>query len=98
MAHDEFVDEYETIMLTDENGVEVEFAVIDVAEVDSESYILVLETESIDDEEAAAMILKKVADDGEDVNYELIEDDAEFDKVAEVFQNGSDDYDVEIEE
>ncbi len=97
MANDEFEEEFETIMLTDENGDEVEFAVIDALELDGNSYILVLEAEFIDDEEASAMILKKTEEEGDEVSYELIEDDEEFDKVAEAFQNGNDDYDVEID-
>ncbi|MEA5084427.1 MAG: DUF1292 domain-containing protein [Lachnospiraceae bacterium] len=98
MGFENDFEEFETIMLTDENGEEVEFAVIDAVEADGQSYILVLEADLLDDENAEAMILKKTAEDGEEVNYELIEDDAEFDKVAELFQNANDEYDVEIED
>ena len=98
MGFENDFEEFETIMLTDENGEEVEFAVIDAVEADGESYILVLEADLLEDENAEAMILKKTAEDGEEVNYELIEDDAEFDKVAELFQNANDEYDVEIED
>ena len=98
MGFENDFEEFETIMLTDENGEEVEFAVIDAVEAEGQSYILVLEADLLDDENAEAMILKKTADDGEEVNYELIEDDAEFDKVAELFQNANDEYDVEIED
>ena len=44
------------------------------------------------------MLLKKVEEEGEDVPYELIEDDDEFDKIAALFAEKSDEYDVEIEE
>lgn len=98
MGFENDFEEFETIMLTDENGEEVEFAVIDAVEAEGQSYILVLEADLLDDENAEAMILKKTAEDGEELNYELIEDDAEFDKVAELFQNANDEYDVEIED
>lgn len=98
MGFENDFEEFETIMLTDEEGEEVEFAVIDAVESEGQSYILVLEADLLDDENAEAMILKKTAEDGEEVNYELIEDDAEFDKVAELFQNANDEYDVEIED
>jgi Protein of unknown function (DUF1292). len=98
MGFEDDFEEFETIMLTDEEGKEVEFAIIDAIETEGQSYILLLEAELLDDENAEAMILKKIAEDGEEVNYELIEDDAEFDKVAELFQNGNDEYDVEIED
>lgn len=97
MAHEE-MEEFEVITLTDENGTEVEFAIIDTVEMNGTSYILVLETELLEDEGAEAMILKNVGEKGDEVNYELIEDDAEFDKVAELFQEANDEYDVEIEE
>ena len=50
-----------------------------------------------DEEDAEAMILKKVTEDGED-SYELIEDDDEFNKVADLFAEQSEEYDVQIEE
>lgn len=95
---DELTEEFETIMLTDENGDEAEFVIIDTLENEGESYILVVETAYIDDEDAEYMLLKKVEEEGEDVSYELIEDDDEFDKIATLFAEKSDEYDVEIEE
>jgi len=95
---DEIMDGYETLMLTDENDVEVEFVIIDSVEIKGESYILVLESELVDDEDAEAMILKKTKEEGEEVSYEVIEDDTEFDMVADIFAKNSEDYDVEIQE
>lgn len=95
---DELTEEFETIMLTDENGDEAEFVIINTLENEGESYILVVETAYIDDEDAEYMLLKKVEEEGEDVSYELIEDDDEFDKIAALFAEKSDEYDVEIEE
>lgn len=95
---DELTEEFETIMLADENGDEAEFVIIDTLENEGESYILVVETAYIDDEDAEYMLLKKVEEEGEDVSYELIEDDDEFDKIAALFAEKSDEYDVEIEE
>jgi len=99
MAFDEeLVEEFDTILLTDEDGIETEFMIIDSLEYDGNTYILVLESALIDDEDAEAMVLKKVAEDGEEDSYELIEDDEEFDKVADLFAAQGEDYDVEIEE
>lgn len=95
---DELTEEFETIMLADENGDEAEFVIIDTLENEGESYILVVETAYIDDEDAEYMLLKKVEEEGEDVSYELIEDDDEFDKIAALFAEKSDEYDVEVEE
>jgi len=99
MAFDEeLVEEFDTILLTDEDGIETEFMIIDTLEYEGSTYILVLESALIDDEDAEAMVLKKVAEDGEEDSYELIEDDEEFDKVADLFAAQGEDYDVEIEE
>lgn len=98
---DEIMDgseDYETLMLTDEDGEETEFVIIDSVESKGESYILVLESELMEDDDAEAMILKKTKEEGEEVSYELIEDDAEFDMVADLFAEKSEDYDVEIQE
>jgi len=99
MAFDEeLVEEFDTILLTDEDGIETEFMIIDTLEYEGSTYILVLESALIDDEDAEAMVLKKVAEDGEEDSYELIEDDEEFDKVADLFAAQGEDYDVEVEE
>ena len=99
MAFEEdFVEEFDTILLTDEDGIETEFMIIDSLEYDGSKYILVLESALIDDEDAEAMVLKKIAEDGEEDSYELIEDDEEFDKVADLFAAQGEDYDVEVEE
>lgn len=98
MAFDEeLVEEFDTILLTDEDGIETEFMIIDSLEYEGNTYILVLESALIDDEDAEAMVLKKVAEDGEEDSYELIEDDEEFDKVADLFAAQGEDYDVEVE-
>ncbi len=95
---EEIMDGYETIMLTDEDGEETEFAIIDTVELKGESYILVIEADLLEDEDAEAMILKKTAENNGELSYELIEDDDEFDAVADAFAENNDDYDVEIEE
>ena len=90
-------EEFETMILTDEDGQEVEFAIIDNTELDGTTYLLVVEAELIDDENAEALILKQVGADEENVDYELIEDDEESDRVAALFQQGED-YDVVLDD
>lgn len=95
---DELMEEFETVTLTDEDGCEIEFAIIDSLENEGNTYILAVETQMLDDEESEAALFKKVkTDDGEDA-YEIIEDDAEFDRIAELFQSSGSEYDVEIDE
>ena len=97
MSDKDDMEEFETILLTDEDGQEVEFAVIDAAELDGVNYLLVVEADWIEDENAEAMILKEVGSDEENIDYELVEDDEELEKVAALFENGEG-YDVILDE
>ncbi len=85
----------ETIIMTDENGEDVEFVIVDQVTMDGNNYILVVESEYIDDVDAEAEILKEVSQEGEDSVYEVIEDDEEFERVAELFSD-NDEYDIEV--
>ena len=89
--------EFEVVTMTDENGQEVEFSIIDNVASGGERYLLVVETELMDDDETDAVILKEVSINADDVTYELVEDDAEFDRVADMFAQKGEDYEVEID-
>lgn len=89
--------EFEVVTMTDENGEEVEFSIIDNVACGGERYLLVVETELMDDDETDAVILKEVSINTDDVTYELVEDDAEFDRVADLFAQKGEDYTVEID-
>jgi hypothetical protein len=88
-------DVLETITMTAEDGSEVEFCVIDEAESDGQTYLLLIESESVDDDEAEAVIFKEIAQDNDEFVYEEIEDDAEYDKIAGIFSD-RDDYDIDL--
>lgn len=88
--------EFETVTMTAEDGTEVEFSIIDNVACGGERYLLVVETELMDDEETEALILKESSINTDDVTYEVVEDDAEFDRVAELFAQKGEDYAVEI--
>ena len=89
--------EFEVVTMTDENGVDVEFSIIDNVACGGERYLLVVETELMDDDETDAIILKEVSINTDDVTYELVEDDAEFDRVADLFAQKAEDYTVEMD-
>ncbi|WP_317855502.1 DUF1292 domain-containing protein [Chakrabartyella piscis] len=89
--------EFETVTMTEDDGTEVEFSIIDNVTCGGERYLLVVETEFMDDEESEALILKEIAINTEDVTYEVVENDEEFDRVADLFAQNGDDYDVEIQ-
>lgn len=91
---DDLDEEMEVItMIDDETSEEIEFVVIDRKELKGTKYILVIESSNIDDDEAEAAILKVVSESEEDITYAIIEDDAEFEEAAALFE--SEEYDVE---
>ena len=81
-----------------EEADELEFSIIDNVASGTDRYLLVVETEKMDEDETQALILKEVAIDANDITYEMVEDDAEFDRVAELFAQKGEDYEVSIDD
>ncbi|MCL2617063.1 MAG: DUF1292 domain-containing protein [Defluviitaleaceae bacterium] len=94
----DFDDDASTIIMTDDDGNDVEFTIISMLEHEGANYILALESEYLDDEEASATVLKEVPSedgDSEEMLFEPITDDEEFFKVIELFKNQSDEFEIE---
>lgn len=72
----------EKITLKIDSEEETEVYVIDKTTLNEVNYLLVAET---DEEESDAYILKEVADKDDELTYESVDDDVEFDAVAKVF-------------
>ena len=69
-ALDDMVDKAMNVTyMTDENGDAVEFSIIDNVACGGERYLLVVETELMDDDETDAIILKEVSINTDDVTY-----------------------------
>jgi putative Holliday junction resolvase len=76
----------DVITLTDEEGKDHEFVVVDVIEVSSKEYAILLPYDTADEEEAEAVILRvEKADDGEDQLVE-IEDENEWQSVVDAYE------------
>ena len=73
----------------------VGFFVVEETRIAGVSYLLV--TESEDDEEAEAYILKDLSDDGEtEARYVFVEDDQELEAVSKIFAELLEDVDLEL--
>lgn len=81
-------------MVDDETGEETECVVIDRISNNGAEYMLVIESQYIDDDEADAKILKVVGETEDDITYSVVDDGEEFETVAALF--GNDEYDVEF--
>lgn len=80
-------EEDQIIETVDENGNVVKFELFDIVEVDEKEYALLLPA---DEEDADEVVLMRITKDGEEYLFETIEDDAEFEKVAEYVENMDD--------
>ncbi len=75
------------IETVDEHGQHVKFELVDIVEVDEVEYGLLYPVEGFDpahpEKPGDKVIIMRLKKDGEDFIFEKIEDDAEFDKVAD---------------
>ena len=98
MNNNEEIEELGDIIytLTDEDtGEEIDFQLIARATLDDVLYFALIPAE---DEDADEYVILRVSEDGEDVILESIDDDDEFEKVEEYFNDllfGEVDYDEE---
>ncbi|MBR6530146.1 MAG: DUF1292 domain-containing protein [Clostridia bacterium] len=76
--------EFETVTLTDEEGVERDFDILAVMEFEGNEYYALVPTDSEEDE---YIILKSEETEDDEQVLITIDDDAEFDRVAEAFDN-----------
>ena len=74
-------EENQLIETVDEDGNVVSFELYDIVEVDEQEYALLLPSEDSDSEEAELVIMR-LTKDGDEYVFETIDDDAEFNKVA----------------
>ena len=85
--------EAEIFTLTDEDGKESQFELIGTTEVDGSTYMAMAPVEENADE---YVILKVVQDENGEDMLETIDDDDEFEKIADIFDDmllGEEDYD-----
>lgn len=77
-------DDSEIFLLTDENGKESRFELVGETELDGTVYYAMV---PIDEKTDEYVILKVVTDENGEDMLETIDDDDEFDKVADVFDD-----------
>ena len=73
------------IETVDEQGNVINFELFDIVEVDEQEYALLLPAEREEDDEE--LVLMRLSKDGEDYIFESIDNDEEFNKVAEYVEN-----------
>ena len=84
----------ELIETIDEEGNKVTFELVDIVTVDDIEYALLFPKNSEENEEDSELLVMRLKKEGEEFTFEAIEDDEEFNKVAEYIEELED----EIEE
>lgn len=82
------------ITLTADDGSEEAFFVLEKADIAGVSYLLV--TDSVEDEDADALILKETEED-EMITYEVLEDENELKIISKYFEELLEDVELRLE-
>ena len=83
----------EKVIFTDPDTKEqIEFYVLEETQINGNKYFFVTEEE---DGDSDAYILKEVADENEDIIYEMVEEEKELTALGKVFAELIDDADIE---
>ncbi len=81
---DNQTEELQIIKTVGEDGEEIELKLLDIVSVEGSDYALLLPAdEDADDEDAEVVLMKMKQEDGEYI-FETIEDDEEFNMVAQI--------------
>ncbi len=94
------MEDREIITLTDEDGIDIDYVIIESVEYNDNVYVAVVEATHVDDPECEFMILR-VDDDEEDEDekvFNTITDEDEFNEVLEAIEAKLDDeYDFDTD-
>ena len=90
MADQEMDTAEDIVTLVDEEGKNHDFQVVDIIEVEGKEYALLLPADSEDPEQDEVLVLRFEED-----RFEMIEDEAEFQKVVKVLEELNDEADDE---
>lgn len=85
----------EKIVFTTQDDEKIEFYVLEQTMINGVNYILV--ADSVEDEEANALILKESANEADEILYDVVEDDNELQAISKVFIEMLDDTEIELE-
>ena len=83
MNEEEFDELDNIVILTDEDGNDVEFEFLDVVQVDDKEYVILL---PVEDMEKGEVVIFRIEGDGEEESYIGLEDEAEAEKVFLAFK------------
>lgn len=80
------------VVFTNEDGEDIELFILEETKINGTHYILAAEDE---EESGTAYILKETGRNRDDIIFQMVEDDTEFDAVLNIFEQLMDDTDFE---
>lgn len=83
---DENLEECDYITLTDDNGEDIHFEVIDEFEFKEKNYLVLIPFEDVDDEVIILEVIYSDTDNAEDDEYRSIDDEALLNSIFEEFK------------
>ncbi len=85
----------ELIETVDENGNKISFELLDIVDVDGVEYAMLIPPETEEENDESEVLVMRLKKDGEDYSFETIDDDDEFEKVAQYIEQLEDEIDDE---
>ena len=85
------------LTLTEEEGNEVNFEIVDALEHDGKTYVLLTPAEAGEEDEVEVILLR-VEDDGDEDILITVDDEEEFNTVAALFDEKAEEYDLQAED
>lgn len=87
---------YDMVSMTDDDGNETDFFVMDGIDIDKQRYLLLVRSEDFDKDEPEAFIFKEVTSGEDECTYEPVEDEAEYNRVLIMLQNEDAEYEMKL--
>ncbi len=83
------------ITLTDDDGQELDFYILEQTELGGQTYLLVTDSDE-DEEEAEALILREIVTEDNEAIYETVEDETTLNALSSLFEELLDDVDISL--
>ncbi|MCL2353794.1 MAG: DUF1292 domain-containing protein [Defluviitaleaceae bacterium] len=98
LANGEEMEEFSTIVMTDEDGNEVEYLVVDEFEHKGTNYVVMMLEEFEEEENVEAVIFKQIIEEGagDELVYEEISEE-EYNDIEEVLRKRLAEFDIDME-
>ncbi len=84
------------ITLTDDEGSEIDFYILEQTELGGQTYLLVTDSAE-DEEEAEALILREIVTENNEAVYETVEDETELKALSKLFEELLEDVDIKTD-